>query len=212
VKASNEQLNRILELSRKVSLDGRNLRGHTGCALTDLDRDKAARVIEALIKVDTIPLPKDSAVADARFAAAYRKGLAPQPPADEGGRVLKSLGQPWPPASVQAPTSTNGAVRSPAAGETWDSYIADLLKVPPPPSEPCRHCDGTGRIPQPHSKTELLRLAYQGPRAPSRKVAIQALRLPTFPRLQGLANHFGGDLNAAAAFSQHLADLLEADT
>jgi hypothetical protein len=186
MKASGDQLSRIQQLARETKLDLRSLRGFTGCALAELDRETASNVIRVLVLVDELPHPSGPAEAASRFSSHWN-------------------GAQWAPVAGRGERSNHEQ-----AEETWKHFIETSLVLPAPVPDLCPRCGGIGTLPTKRTKTKLLAMVY-GPSSASRTVMINSFRRPTFGRLQRLASHFDGDLNAAAAFAIKLADLLEKD-
>jgi hypothetical protein len=140
--------------------------------------------------VDELPLPVNSVEAASRFLLHW-------------DRTVEHRTAELAPAGSEA----HGAL----VAESWEHFIETSLNLPVVDPVPCSRCDGTGTLIRKRSKTDLLAVALSAKSVGSRSQCITALQRPTFHRLQGIAGHFDGDLNAAAAFAIKLADLLEKD-
>ena len=178
MQLSTSQARRIKELCHRLHLEPGHIAASFGLdALDDLTEAQASRAIGALLEVNELPLPENTAQASARLSAAF--------------------------GTVERPVRE---LRAPDEGEEWTGYVAAVLNLVAA-VEPCEHCGGAGTRPVPQSKGALAALltgqATSSTHALHRKATNPSF---AFLRSVA-GEWFDGDLNAAAEFLTHVSEL-----
>jgi len=178
MQLSASQARRIKELCHRLHLEPGHIAGLFGLdALAGLTKDQASQAVQALLEVDEMPLPENTAQAHARLLTAF--------------------------GAVERPVSE---LRAPEDGEKWTDYVAAVLNLRAA-VEPCERCGGNGTRPVPRSKGGLAALLTGQTTSGTQALHSKATNPSFGYLRSVAGEWFDDDLNAAAEFLTHVSDL-----